>query len=52
MCSEGWYHSDSEVNGECPDCGQPTVNGESQYGCYYSEVECETCGSRPCNGSC
>lgn len=52
MCSDGWNYPDSEVDGECPDCGMPTVGGTAQYGCHYSPVECETCESAPCDGSC
>ena len=28
-CSEGWSSDKSEVNGECPDCGMPTVDGKA-----------------------
>lgn len=52
MCSEGWCYSDKEVDGKCEECGESTVAGEAQSGCYYSPVECNTCGWRPCNGSC
>ena len=52
MCCEGWSYPDSAVNGECPDCGCPTVDGEAQYGCAYSPVICETCGDAPCDESC
>ena len=41
-----------DPNGECPDCGTPTVDGEAAVGCNYSPCECETCGWRPCDGSC
>lgn len=52
MCADGWYYSNSQVNGECPDCGIPTVDGEAQSGCHYSSVDCKTCGSAPCDESC
>lgn len=52
MCCEGWYTPEVEINAECPDCGEPTVDGEAPNGCHYSPVVCETCGSRPCDGSC
>lgn len=52
MCSEGWYYRDEEVDGECPKCGTPTVDGEAQSGCHWSSIECEECGDAPCNGSC
>jgi hypothetical protein len=40
------------IDGECPECGQPTVDGVAAVGCEYGSVECETCGWRPCNQSC
>ena len=52
MCAEGWYYDNSEVNGVCPECGGPTVDGEAQSGCNYSPVKCKTCGDSPCDGSC
>ncbi len=51
-CCSGWEYPDEEVDGECPDCGGPTVEGEAQSGCSYSPVLCKTCGDRPCDGSC
>lgn len=41
-----------EMNGICPDCGRATCYGECVCGCNYSPVACETCGARPCDGSC
>ncbi len=52
MCCEGWQYPDAEVDGECPDCGMPTVDGEAQYGCDHSPLNCSTCGSRLCDESC
>jgi hypothetical protein len=52
MCCDGWYYDDEEVDGECPDCGTPTVDGQAQEGCNYSPVACETCGWAPCDQSC
>lgn len=52
MCADGWYSDDSEVDGVCPDCGMPTVDGVAQYGCNWSPVDCQTCGSSPCDDSC
>lgn len=52
MCCEGWYAEEEDIDGECPDCGEPTVGDEAAYGCPYSPVSCETCGARPCDGSC
>jgi len=51
-CSDGISSDVSEVNGICPDCGEPTVDGDSARGCGYSPLVCETCGDRPCDGSC
>lgn len=53
MCCDGWYPGPGEeIDGECPDCGGPTVEGGSAYGCNWSPVECDTCGWAPCDGSC
>ena len=52
MCADGTYYEDSEVNGTCPECGEPTVDGEAQSRCNYSPVECEECGYAPCDESC
>lgn len=49
---EGWSSYESEINGKCPDCGMPTVDGYAAYGCDYSPVSCETCGHCICDGSC
>jgi hypothetical protein len=51
-CCDGWSSLVSEINGECPDCGYPTVDGDAASGCYYSPVICKTCGYAPCDGSC
>jgi hypothetical protein len=51
-CCDGWSYPDSEVDGVCPDCGEPTVEGHAQSGCNYSPVICTTCGDAPCDGSC
>ena len=52
MCSEGWYEPDESVNGECSSCGGPTVDGSAQSGCDWSPIDCDTCGSAPCDESC
>ena len=51
MCCEP-NGAEVTVNGECPDCGAPTVDGVSVDICGYSEVGCETCGDAPCGLSC
>ena len=51
-CCAEWSYEDNEVNGVCPDCEEPTVDGEAKEGCQYSPVACETCGWAPCDGSC
>jgi len=51
-CCDGWWEPDEAVNGECPACGGPTVDGSAQSGCNYSPCICEVCGDRPCDGSC
>lgn len=40
------------IDGECPDCGEPTVDGEAFEICSYSPCECNTCDHRPCDDSC
>jgi hypothetical protein len=52
MCSDGWKFDYDDVNGECPNCGTPTVDGQAYEGCFYSPVECDVCGWAPCDGSC
>ncbi len=52
MCCEPSGYREEEINGTCPDCGEPTVDGDACSSCGYSPIECNTCGSRPCDGSC
>lgn len=52
MCCDGWSSTEEEINGVCPDCGEPTVDGIAAFGCNYSPCICETCGWCPCDGSC
>ena len=51
-CCDGWSSNSTDVNGECPECGMPTVDGMAAYGCSWSPVVCKTCGYKPCDGSC
>jgi len=51
-CGNEYRRCDSAINGECPDCGAPTVDGEAQDICRFSPLVCETCGYRPCDESC
>lgn len=41
-----------DINGVCPDCGEDTIDGDAYEYCSYSSCQCETCGYRPCDGSC
>jgi len=52
MCCAATDFKEKEINGECPDCGEPTVNWNAYEKCSWSPVECETCGWAPCDGSC
>lgn len=52
MCCAANDYTEDEINGTCPDCGEPTVDGDAYENCFYSPCECETCDYRPCNGSC
>ena len=51
-CCDGWSSMLKEVNGECPECETPTVDGEAAYGCNWSPFTCTTCGYRGCDDSC
>lgn len=52
MCCEPRGYKPEEINGECPDCGADTVDGDAYEKCCYSPKTCETCGRKPCDGSC
>ena len=52
MCCSNTDYKESEINGECPACGEPTVDGCAYDSCSYSPVQCETCGNAPCDQSC
>lgn len=52
MCCEPTGYVESQINGECPDCGEPTVDGDAYENCWYSPTDCETCGNSPCDDSC
>ncbi len=52
MCCAANDYKKEEINGECPDCGEDTVDGEAYESCFYSPCECETCNYRPCDQSC
>ena len=52
MCADGWKYDDGEINGSCPDCGTPTVDGHAFEGCNYSPIICKTCGDAPCDDYC
>jgi hypothetical protein len=51
-CFEPSGYKWEEIDGECPDCGEPTVDGDAYYKCGYSSVICETCNCAPCDLSC
>lgn len=45
-CGDGWSSDESEVNGECEECGGKTVDGRAASGCCYSTVMLTTkCGA-------
>ena len=52
MCNEPSGYFKIEINGNCPDCNQPTIDGDAFEQCAYSTIKCETCGWAPCDGSC
>lgn len=53
-CCDGWDHSAEAIEiCECPYCGeQVDQDGDAIYGCYWSPVICDKCGSAPCDLSC
>lgn len=57
MCADGWYNREENIPEDqrmyCPECGEEVdSDGDAVQGCHYSPCECDTCGSRPCDGSC
>lgn len=52
MCCEPSGYNENEINGVCPDCGEPTVDGDAYECCSYSPVMCDTCGCSPCDQYC
>jgi hypothetical protein len=53
MCAEGWYAEDSPpADGECPECGDATFEGDAVEGCFYGRDTCDVCGGSPCDGGC
>jgi len=53
-CCDAWDLTDDgdTINGTCPECGMPTVDGQAWTGCNYSPVDCQVCGSATCDQSC
>lgn len=52
-CCSPFEFSREDVVGECPVCGALVdEDGNAVEGCSYSPVDCDICGSRPCDGSC
>jgi hypothetical protein len=52
MCCANTDYKLKDINGECPDCGEPTVDGNAYDRCDYSPEVCKTCGWAPCDESC
>ena len=52
MCCSPSGFTESDINGVCPECDEPTVDGEAYECCSYSPTECHTCGWSPCDWSC
>lgn len=52
MCCEPSGYSKEEIDGKCPNCEEPTVEGRAYEECVYSPTICETCGWSPCDESC
>jgi hypothetical protein len=51
-CAPIEWEPDEKPNGECPDCGVKTVDGEAYDQCAYSPEVCKTCHSAPCDWAC
>ena len=51
-CFGTYEYEESEINGKCDKCGQPTVDGKAFDSCEYSPTVCEKCGWSPCDGIC
>ena len=52
-CWDDWHLKvDQEPNGDCPDCGVPTLDGFACEGCHRAQVVCYTCGYAPCEVDC
>ena len=57
MCSESWNNYPKNYRDEdilkCQDCGEDVdEDGHALSGCEYSSIDCNTCGSAPCDESC
>ena len=52
MCCDNIGNWEEKPNGECPDCGEPTVDGYTTMKCAWSSTECETCEHASCDGAC
>lgn len=52
MCCSASGYTKEEINGECEDCGEETINGNAYECCSYSPTLCNTCGYSPCDLSC
>ena len=52
MCSENTGYKIEQIDGKCPDCGEPTVDEVAFDNCAYSPELCPTCGWAPCDESC
>ena len=46
------WDSNTKPDGVCPECDEPTVEGEAYEQCSYSPVECSKCQWAPCDSSC
>jgi hypothetical protein len=51
-CCDYWSTPVDEVNGICPECEHPTVDGDAASGCHYSPTSCGICGHQRCDQYC
>ncbi len=52
MCCAPREYTEDQIDGKCPDCKEPTVEGDAYEACGYSPILCNKCGDAPCDGSC
>lgn len=52
MCCAAQEYNENDIDGVCPECDEPTVDGDAYEICGYAPTLCDTCGLAPCDQSC